>query len=60
MGSGVDDGKNQHGISYLPMEPLRFVQRQPSDLRSDKPEEVPAHGQEDQGAIEAQRETRTP
>lgn len=37
VGSSVNDGKNQHGISHLPMEPLRFVQRQPSDLRSDEP-----------------------
>ena len=45
VGAHVDDGEGQHCISDLPVEPLRLVQREPSDVRSYEPHQISAHWQ---------------
>ena len=54
MGAGVDDGEQQHGIRSLAVEPLALVQRQELDFRPQKAEDVAAHGQQDQPAVQSQ------
>jgi len=51
MGGCVNCGKHQQSIGNLAMEPCRFIKWQPSDLRSDPPQDIPAHGQEYDGCI---------
>lgn len=53
----VDDGPEKQGISYLTMEPLRLVERQPTYLRSDISEDVTAHRQQNHCGIHAQDQT---
>jgi len=54
---GVDDGKEQHGIGDLAMEPDVLVEGQPPDLRSDPSHNRSADGEKDQGAIDSEDET---
>jgi hypothetical protein len=59
MGGGMDDAEDEERICDLSVEPLRFIERKPSDLWSDVSEESAAHGEEDQGAVHAETEPGT-
>lgn len=55
----MDYGPEQHGVGDLAMEPLAFVQREPSDLRSYISEQVPAHWQNNDHGVHAETQTGT-
>ena len=46
MSRDVDDGEEQHRVSTLAVEPLRLIQGQESDFRSNESQEIPAHWQQ--------------
>jgi hypothetical protein len=48
----MNDGVEQHRVSNLAMEPLRFVERQEPHLGSDKSQNISAHWQHDQRSID--------
>lgn len=59
VGCHMDNGPEEHGVCDLAMEPLAFVQRQPSDLWSYIPKQVSAHREKDDHRVHAQTETST-
>jgi hypothetical protein len=46
MCSDVENGEEQDGVGALPVKPLRLIQRQESDFRSNNPQQIPAHWQQ--------------
>lgn len=58
MCCGMDDGKEQHGVCDVSMEPLRAVQWQPSCPGAEPAKEIPAHGQHDDHGIDGQDQAR--
>ena len=52
----MHDGPEEHGVGDLAVKPLTLVQRQPSDFGPYVPEQVPAHGQDDNHGVDAQAE----
>lgn len=59
MGSGMDNGEEEQAICNLSMEPLRLVQRQPSNLGSHNTQDGPAHRKQYQAAIIGENQTST-
>lgn len=59
MGTGVTDGEEQHGVGNLPVEPLRLIQRKPSDLGPNHSKNVPAHREDNAHGVDRQDQTRT-
>ena len=55
----VNAGKEEYGIGDLSMEPLRFIEGKPAELRSNHPKDVAAHGQQDHGDIDGKGQART-
>lgn len=51
MGRGVDDSEHQQRIGDLSVKPLRLIQRKPSDFWSNHPQDVSAHGQQDEHGV---------
>lgn len=54
MRSRVHNGKEEHAVRALPMEPLALVERNPPNLGTKPGNNVPAHWQHDQPSIEGQ------
>jgi hypothetical protein len=59
MRGGMNDRKDQHGVSDLSVKPLRFVERYPSSLWSKPTEDISAHGHDDDHCINTQNQTGT-
>jgi hypothetical protein len=51
MRRSVDDGKQEHAVGYLSVEPHGLVERNPSDLWSYDSQDVPAHGHDDDHGV---------
>ena len=52
----MTDGKKEHGVGKLAMEPEVLVERQPSGLWPQPTHDGAAHGQQDEGGIDAQHQ----
>ena len=59
MRSGVDDGKDKHGVGELAMHPDVFVQRDEPDLGADESHDGPAYRQQNEHAIDAKHQSST-
>lgn len=54
MRRGVHNGKEEHAVGALPMEPLALVERDPSNLGAKPGYNVPAHWEHDQPSVKSQ------
>lgn len=59
VSGGMDNAEEEQAVCTLSMEPLRFVQRQPSNLGSHNTQDGPAHGKQYQTAIIGEDQTST-
>ena len=53
----MHDGPDEQTVRALPVEPLALVQRQPSHFWPHNAQDVPAHGQQDDGDVDAETQS---
>lgn len=60
VSGGMNHGPESHGIGNLAMEPDVFVGgEEPSHMRPDETDDVPQHGDEDEGSIDGENQAST-